>query len=1344
MSSNVGKKNVAHKGSGHGVVGPPAMSLVTPPAPPAPTPFVYSARSANASKTKKKYLIAGSELLVKGSTMSLDPPANQPAQSGGGDVVTHATKNVAVMTMGSASLVVAGKDVCATGDIAALNVISDASSVAQVQMPLLEAGDFEAARAAAAAAAAELAKKWRAFPPSKANQCTAGHPVDLGTGYVVDDAVDLALPGFIPLVWSRSYSSSRRDHQGALGKGGWTHSFEQSIEQTETGFRLCDEEGLPVDFAPIGEAGFSFHRGQRLELRFDGRAYAVRSLKSRLTRVFSRLPSGRFALHSIRDARGHVVELSYSGDVLTRLTDSVGRELRLTSDANGRISRVEVWASAPGAGEPPTLQTSFAYTYHPEGELAAHVDARSHAETWQYDGLHRMVKVTLRNGVSFHYQYHPELGYCVRTWGDGGLHDVRIEIDFEAGETRTHSTQRARKYHWKNGIVWREETYGGDWAVERNYDEDELLVERKNGAGDTTVYEYDARGNLITATDPAGNSSTIEYRDDLPVRYEDAAGLVTLYHRDADGALRGIEFPTGATFQFEVDGAGRCRAVYAKDGIRRRLSYDAHGNLESDTSARDATTRYRHDALGRPVEEIDPIGRKTVVAYDELGSPVLVERPDGTRLSASYDRMGRLATATDALGNVTRLERVGTGRLAKLTQANGQAYRFLYDSDERLVQIQNPRQERYEFEYDRADQIVAERTFDGRLLSYRYDLAGHLARVDYPEGEWRELRHDKLGNVVEDRGQDVQITFARDALGRIEKAVSQDVTGKVTTQFERDSLGRIVADIQNGRAVRYVFDERGRRAARVLPDGERTEYHYDDLDDAFAGVTHAGKRVVMERDALGRERSRVTDGWRLDTEYDAMDRLLSQRLSAPEPGAGAVRVLAGRRYGYDSKGRVTSIDSVHDGLTTYAYDRVDQLVEAARGSAREIFEYDPIGSLTNILNELDGARDHTAWTFASGNRLRASGKARFVNDERGRRIKRIETSQGAEQTTLYGWDSKDRLREVVLPSGARVRFRYDAFGRRVQKDVLGPPADGQPSRRTVQFLWDVDVLCEEVDSARPPGSNKRLHVHEPGSFAPLLQMEDGQVFGVVNDHLGTPKELVDERGRVAWRASHSAWGDVVDSTKDAGAPTVASPFRLLGQYHDEETGLAYTRFRYFEAATGRWLSPDPLGLLGGANLLGFDGAPSRVTDPLGLAVSTCEVALDANAVTGMFERGEKAQVEAAMAGRKPVLTQDVVDEYLMGPPNARSPADRAAREAQLNAWLAQHGGRIAPAADAASGQAIQTQVRGSGTVKQPRNISDPDSRVLAGAVRENVALLSRDKQVKHAGNQVINHPVEPY
>jgi RHS repeat-associated protein len=159
----------------------------------------------------------------------------------------------------------------------------------------------------------------------------------------------------------------------------------------------------------------------------------------------------------------------------------------------------------------------------------------------------------------------------------------------------------------------------------------------------------------------------------------------------------------------------------------------------------------------------------------------------------------------------------------------------------------------------------------------------------------------------------------------------------------------------------------------------------------------------------------------------------------------------------------------------------------------------------------------------------------------------------------------------------------------------------------VEFLWDGDVLAGELG----PDGDARCFVHEPGTSLPLLQQEQGAVFTYVNDHLGTPKELVDQDGRVAWAAAHSAWGRVVEVQRDPKAGrAVESPFRLLGQYHDAETGLCYTRFRYFDAALGRWCSPDPLGIRGGLNLFGFNGRPTIDIDPLGLACKPTQEQID--------------------------------------------------------------------------------------------------------------------------------------
>jgi RHS repeat-associated protein len=182
---------------------------------------------------------------------------------------------------------------------------------------------------------------------------------------------------------------------------------------------------------------------------------------------------------------------------------------------------------------------------------------------------------------------------------------------------------------------------------------------------------------------------------------------------------------------------------------------------------------------------------------------------------------------------------------------------------------------------------------------------------------------------------------------------------------------------------------------------------------------------------------------------------------------------------------------------------------------------------------------------------------------------------------------------------------YDAFGRRVRKEVI--PAGGAGKPRTVEFVWDGDALAADLDSDRE--ARARCFVHEPGTLAPLLQEERGEVFAVVNDHLGTPKELIDEAGLVAWSAAHSAWGRVIETRADALSELargrrVESPFRLLGQVADEETRLCWTRFRCFDPEVGRWCSPDPLGIAGGGNLFAFDGSPTCEVDALGLSTGS--------------------------------------------------------------------------------------------------------------------------------------------
>ncbi|XXY17422.1 PAAR-like domain-containing protein [Sorangium sp. So ce216] len=1030
---------------------------------------------------------------------------------------------------------------------------------------------------------------------SKGDSKGEGHPVDVATGEVIDEARDLSLPGVIPLVIERRYASSRRDNRDAAMGPGWSHSLEEWIEEGEATIDLRDGEGRSIYFDKVGAGEASFHRRERLELRVgrDG-VYRVHDPEERLTRVFAG-PGRRALLRAIEDANGNAIALEYEGGALSRVVDTAGREVLFTWD-RGRLARLDVRVDG-------RIEQSVEYRYSKARNLAAVVDVLGNIEEYEYDGADRMVAARLKNGTRFQYAYDDESGRCVRTWGPDGLHEVELHADRRTRTTRAESDE-PKSYTWNDaGLVTREETTTGVVLSERVYDADCLVVEERNGAGDATRFERDARGRLVREVDPAGNATTWTYEGDVPVKRTGPDGLETLYTHDARGNLLEVRYPTGVTYKLSHDDRGRLRTIDGPEGPVVRYEYDARHNVIAETDARGARTTFEYDALARPVSMTDALGRVTRITYDRLGRPVELCHPDGTITRQAYDAQGNVTRVTDALGQVTKMAYAGTGVLTRVTQPDGHAWLFRYTSKERLREIENPRGEIYAFTYDAAGRVVEERTFDGRGLKYGYSKAGKLSRIDYPDGSFRAFNHDRLGNIVLERSTDGMATYPRDSLGRLLAAVVEEGERKVVTMFERDGLGRIVTERQGDKALRFEYDALGRRTKRVLPNGATTKYVYDALD-ALAAVEHDGYRMDIERDVLGREvwRGRSDEQVSIQSGYDAMDRLIEQRVSASAPGMKIAKGLVERKWSYDALGRVTRIDDGRWGATAYRYDRIDQLLEAQRGSLREVFAYDAAGSLRKMLSGLETQTGSSEWEIAPGNLLQQTDRVKFTYDKRGRRVVKLDlgvregNAEGA--ATEYTWDCRDRLRDVRRPDGTRVRFSYDAFGRRVLKEVV--PAGAEVAERAVEFVWDGDELATDLERAR----GARVFVHDPGTFVPLLQAEQGQVFAVVNDHLGMPKELVGPGGQVAWSAAHSAWGRVVEVWREPaahGARPVESPFRLLGQYADEETGLCYTRFRYFDPEAGRWCSPDPWQIRGGLDLLGFDGSPTIATDPLGLA-----------------------------------------------------------------------------------------------------------------------------------------------
>ena len=118
----------------------------------------------------------------------------------------------------------------------------------------------------------------------------------------------------------------------------------------------------------------------------------------------------------------------------------------------------------------------------------------------------------------------------------------------------------------------------------------------------------------------------------------------------------------------------------------------------------------------------------------------------------------------------------------------------------------------------------------------------------------------------------------------------------------------------------------------------------------------------------------------------------------------------------------------------------------------------------------------------------------------------------------------------------------------------------------------------------------------------MVDVLTGNMYYYGNDKLGTPQIITDSTNTVVWEADYKPFGEA-DVNPNS---TVVNIFRFPGQYYDTETGLHYNYHRHYDPRTGRYLTPDPIGVEGGINLFTYvSNNPINKTDPEGLYPGPC-------------------------------------------------------------------------------------------------------------------------------------------
>lgn len=1024
---------------------------------------------------------------------------------------------------------------------------------------------------------------------------TVGHPVDVATGELHKLFRDVSIPGRVELSWDRYYSTHLLDKPGPFGPG-WVNKYFSTLTYDGNSYFFTDSQGAAVILADneniLQNGGTIRNPGSFTELQWKNKRYHVTQWEIEGDKiwiyVFNKNADGTISnLQEINDVSGQGLAIYYDENgLLTRIRQKLEkRDINLHYSKQGKISKVEY------VSDTDMRYILSSYEYDQLGRLVSITDAIGNSETFIYDSRNRIVKEIGKDGSNFKFKY-DDKDRCIQSVGINGYDEKTFKyIDAARWTEMTDSLGNVRRFQYNSigQVLCEINAIGAKYVTE--YDDYGRIIEKIDPLGASTGFKYDEFGNRTKIVDALGQQTEIKYsQSHLPLRFIDPAGNVWQRNYDNQNQLIAIIDPEGNRYKLIYDDVGNLIEIVDPLNNRLRQMFTDNGKLQAVTDWHGNPTSYQIDAFGRISKKIDAMGAITEYEYDLLNHLITIRYADDTVCKYSYDAGSNIIHVLNRNGFETTYKYAPCNRLVERKDSLGKILRFGWGSEPQWLEtVTNAVGEVYYFEYNKVGLVIGEIGFDGRELGFEYDLAGNRIASINGNGEKIVYHYDALGRIVQKIFPDgTTADFSYDAAGFLKSGTNQHSA----IFFERDAIGRILRETQNDNLVERTYDNIGNLIEIKSNFGHRITYQFDSNGLITAFTKENGYSVRIKRDVRGSETMRILPGGvQLKQKYNSAGQLREQILTAglqndiSQHGVSNddTHALIKRTYKYD-KTLLIGIQDALWGNTDYVYDPTEQLLAVLKeNGGSEKFAYDANRNITRI--EREGRIDNLA--YSCGDRLdsKQDGNTVYEYDPQGRLILKKETlGTGSVREWHYGWDVLDQLITIANPKNETWRYTYDAFGRRIQKI--------SPDGRVMGFVWDGDVVLHEtVDNEL-----KNSWIFDPHTYTPISKFEKNSSYSVISDHLGTPKEIVDVYGNLVWKADYYAWGELRD-LKSSG---VDCPIRFQGQWWDEESGLSYNRYRYYDASIGRFIQKDPIGLLGNINLYSSFPNPIGWIDPLGL------------------------------------------------------------------------------------------------------------------------------------------------
>ncbi len=1031
--------------------------------------------------------------------------------------------------------------------------------------------------------------------PSSKDCTRVGEPVDAATGWVFSEHTDVELAGVFPLVLRRRYVSGFRFGRSFGTR--WASTLDEHLDTANGRLALVRWDASVLVFPPVADGGevTPLAGPDRWRLaRGDVGSYTVLDPVAGITYRFAGAGRRKWLVEQ-RDRAGRWVQFhrNHSG-LVTKVVHHGGYQV-LVIASGSRVAALDL-ATAEG----PVRLATFDYRH---GSLIAETPAGAGTTRYEVDEVDRISAWVDANDVRYRHHY-DDRDRCVSQGTENAGHERvhRYAYTYSDGPLPGGQTMVV---HYPNGANERYES-----------DQDGRVVRVVGPLGGVTQHTFDQWGRRTSVTDPLGHTATFSYDEASRItRAVGPDGATTTVEYDETGLARRIVDPAGGVRLQEFDAGGELVRRVDPDGAVRSWAYSTSdpGFTWTDPTGREVvvdadpaglpiavtdaagTARVVRDELGRIVELIDPVGAATGLTWSVQGW--LLGRRDATLAEETwrYDGRGNLVEAVDASGRVTRYDYGPFDVLTRRLAPDGGVVRLAYDDQCRLLAVTNQIGSTWSYERDLAGKVVVETDYDGRRTAFAYDLAGRVTTSISPTGDRTSYDLDPAGRVVGLDAAGTELAFRYDPLGNLLSAASP--TDELTRELDR--VGRLLTETVDGATTTWQRDEAGRVLERRTPAGVVSDWTLD-ASGRRTGLDLAGTQVGFRLDDVGRIVTADFVGGAIESAYDPLGRLTRRTVA----GAGETDWQVA--YDYTSSGELATVWDSTAGVRRLELDLSGRVTAiTGDGMAAEVYRYDPADNLTHAawLGANDTASSGQGAREFRGSLLVRAGRDQFDHDAAGRLVRRRRglLSGGSKEWT-YCWNALDQLVTVTTPEGHRWHYRYDALGRRTGKTHVEPDGSEIESYR---YHWDGSVLAEQVH-ATPATATTTTWEHDgftpiaetrarrPGNAAEWTREEvDAEFSAIITDQVGTPLRMIGVDGDTTWASRPTLWG-VTEADP-------VMPLRFPGQYHDAETGLFYNLNRYYDPATGRYLTQDPLGLEPAPNPSTYPANPTVEIDPLGLS-----------------------------------------------------------------------------------------------------------------------------------------------